>query len=101
MSKIENRRTRERDRTGHTYGVCPCPVPLPATPCGTQRDNVTSCPAVTHSWLAISANRCGAHGPARLRVLHRGSATVDPVMSGRRSRDEGAVVSTWPCHSHL
>jgi hypothetical protein len=28
-------------------GVCPCPAPLPATPHGTWRDIVPSCPAVT------------------------------------------------------
>ena len=35
-------------------GVCPCPAPLPATPCGTWRDIVPSCPAVTYrrSWKA-------------------------------------------------
>ena len=29
-------------------GVCPCPAPLPTTPCRTWRDIVPSCPAVTH-----------------------------------------------------
>jgi hypothetical protein len=27
-------------------GVCPCPAPVPATPCRTWRDIVTSCPVV-------------------------------------------------------
>ena len=35
-------------------GVCPCPAPLPATPCGTWRDIVPSCPAVTHCPLMES-----------------------------------------------
>jgi hypothetical protein len=32
-------------------GVCPCPAPLPATPCRTWRDIVPSRPAVT-PWVS-------------------------------------------------
>ena len=35
-------------------GVCPCPAPHLATPCGTWRDIVPSCPAVPHCPLMES-----------------------------------------------
>ena len=38
-------------------GVCPCPAPLPATPSGTWRDIVPSCPAVTHWISGVQAKR--------------------------------------------
>jgi hypothetical protein len=36
-------------------GLCPCPAPLPPTPCGTWRDIVPSRPAVTYR-LSMESN---------------------------------------------
>ena len=54
-----SRATRTNGRESGTgqdtpLGVCPCPAPLLATPCGTWRDIVPSCPAVTHCPLMES-----------------------------------------------
>ena len=44
-------------------GVCPCPAPLPATPCGTWHDIVPSCPAVT-PWVSGLKAKRQPHFPA-------------------------------------
>ena len=62
-------------------GVCPCPAPLPATPSGTWRDIVPSCPVVPYLGLAAGAEVAVADGlDAALRRLESWSLLRGSVM---------------------
>ena len=70
-------------------GVCPCPAPLPATPCGTWRDIVPSCPAVPPR-LRLKERNLTFGRPSRAPVLLALGSQHRSAMSGRRSRSKGA-----------